>query len=130
MVAVRYGRFSRWTVALAAVCTAGCGVSPANHAATRPDIQSPDVAGRIRAIQAATLQADPSVLPHLVDRLEDEDSAVRFAAFYALRRLTGKTLGYNYGAAVEQRTAAVARWRRALAADAAAPPPRDASSNR
>ncbi len=55
------------------------------------------------------------MLPQLVDRLEDEDSAVRFAAIIALDKLTGKRLGYKYGGSLETRSAAVARWRRYVA---------------
>lgn len=74
-------------------------------------MQSPDSAERIAAIRAATRTRDAAVLPHLVDRLEDEDPAVRFAAILALEKLTGKRLGYAYGAAGKGRAAAIRSWR-------------------
>lgn len=60
----------------------------------------------------ATERGDPQAIPVLVDRLEDEDPAVRFFAVLALERLTGTRMGFQAGAAAEERRLAVARWRR------------------
>ena len=99
------------TVSLAAVA-AGCG--PGKPAACL-EIQSTDAASRINAILFAVSEGDLSVLPQLVDRLEDEDPAVRFAAAVALEKLTGERMGYHYGGPAVGRAGAVARWRRYLA---------------
>ena len=59
-------------------------------------------------------RSDRSAVPALVDRLEDEDEAVRFYAILALERLTGTRLGYDYGAPEMERRAGVDRWRRSV----------------
>ena len=51
----------------------------------------------------------PPVVP--LDRLEDEDEAVRFYAIAALVRMTGTDLGYKYYRPQRERLAAVKRWR-------------------
>jgi len=85
----------------------------------KPDIQSPEVAGRIAGIRQAVVSGDVSALPLLVDRLEDHDPAVRFAAIIALEKLTGRRMGFSYGHCDEERAAAVQRWRRYLLTDIA-----------
>jgi hypothetical protein len=50
-------------------------------------------------------------IPHLIDRLEDPDEAVRGASHAALRRLTNRSHGYLANAAAPQRAAATGRWR-------------------
>lgn len=66
---------------------------------------------RVAAIRHATEIRDRSAIPLLVDRLEDEDEAVRFYAILALERLTGTRMGYEYHAPEAQRLRAVQRWR-------------------
>jgi hypothetical protein len=46
--------------------------------------------------------------------LDDEDSAIRFAAISALKRMTGQDLGYRYYDGEYDRRAAVERWRQWL----------------
>ena len=75
------------------------------------EIQSPDATQRVLAIRAAGEARDRRAVPLLVDRLEDEDDGVRFYAILALERITGKRLGYDYGASPGPRAAAVERWR-------------------
>ncbi len=57
-------------------------------------------------------EAPGSIVPLLVDRLEDEDEGVRFFAIVALHKLTGTRLGYHYGDPDHVRRQAVQRWRR------------------
>jgi HEAT repeat protein len=76
------------------------------------NIQSADAGERILAIQAAGQAKDQSAVPLLVDRLEDEDDAVRFFAILALDRITGQRLGFDYAQPPSRRAAAVERWRR------------------
>jgi len=103
---------ARWSVSL--VLLAPCGLyflgcqSPTPSPAS---IQSADPDERIRAIRTAADARDASAVPLIVDRLEDEDSAVRFFAILALDRITGQRFGYDYGAPAVQRAAAVQRWR-------------------
>lgn len=77
----------------------------------RPSFSSDDPGARILAIRAAADAKDASVVPLLVDRLEDEDEAVRMFAIMALDRITGERLGYDYVGPVHQRAASVDRWR-------------------
>ncbi len=70
---------------------------------------------RIAAIRRAVDTRDTAMLGLMVDRLEDEDEAVRFYAVLGLERLTGTRLGYDYADDAGQRRRAVARWRDHLA---------------
>jgi len=81
-------------------------------------MSSPDIGVRVQAIRQAAATGDLDALPHLVDRLEDEDPVVRFAAILALQDLTGLRLGYSYGQDSAERAAAVALWREYLQARA------------
>lgn len=101
-----------WVMVVATAAWSGCG--PPRTAYPKA-LQSEYTAERIGAIKHAAEIGDRSVLDVLVDRLEDEDEAVRFYAIKALDRLTGKTLDYAYYAPEQVRRAAVARWRRYLA---------------
>lgn len=89
----------------------GCG-NPAP--AVPPHPQSLAVEDRIAGIRLATVRSDRSSIPHLVDRLDDEDVAVRWAAILALEELTDHRFGYRSAASVENRASATARWRQFL----------------
>lgn len=77
-------------------------------------LESPDPSVRVLAIVRAGDRRDYSAVPSLVDRLEDEDEAVRFYAILALEKLTDTRLGYDYGGSALERRAGVERWRRFL----------------
>ena len=77
----------------------------------RANIQAAYSYDRIVAIREAGERRDPLAIPLLVDRLEDEDSAVRFYAILALERITGDRLGYHYEDSATERLVAVERWR-------------------
>ena len=77
----------------------------------RADIHSANPGERILAIRAAVEAHDQQAVPLIVDRLEDEDEAVRFYAILALDKMTGQRLGYDYAKPVEGRAPAVERWR-------------------
>ena len=84
-------------------------------------LEDRDPLTRIRAITQITRARQTDLIPRLVDRLEDEDSAVRFAAIHALQDLTGSRRGYDYAGPRLERAKAVAAWREfALRPDAAA----------
>lgn len=74
-------------------------------------LQSPDPGCRIRAIAAVAAERNHDAVPHLVDRLEDEDEAVRFYAILGLEKIEGTRLGYDYGQNDVERVKAVKRWR-------------------
>jgi HEAT repeat protein len=88
-----------------------CGCSEALYPA---GLKSEDAGTRIRAIKMAGDRRDRSVMPLLVDRLEDEDDAVRLYAIVALERITGTRLGYSYAKPAPERARAVMRWRNYL----------------
>lgn len=93
------------TLALAPITACG-------RPAGRPvSFQSDDVNERILAIRQAAEQDDKTTIPLLVDRLEDEDEAVRFFAILALDMLTGRRFGYDYGQPSDRRAKAVELWR-------------------
>ncbi len=75
---------------------------------------------RSRAIAQIARARQTDLIPKLVDRLEDGDSAVRFAAILALEELTGSRRGYNYAAPRSERAKAVAAWREFALGQAAA----------
>ena len=82
---------------------------------------------RIRAAQHAAAIQDQQALPLLVERLDDEDSAVRLFTILSLEKLTGTRLGYEYQADEVERARSVERWRRYLV-DWAATRPAPATS--
>jgi len=83
---------------------------------------SPRVEQRIQAIRQAARTGDKDVIPLLIDRLDDEDAAVRLYAILALEKLTGTRRGYRYEADENERNRAVQRWRRWAARQAATAP--------
>ena len=87
---------------------AGCGPPrpryPAALNAERPE-------DRIWAIRRAGQMKDRDAVGILVDRLDDDDEAVRLYAILALERITGTRLGYSYHADALDRQRAVQRWR-------------------
>jgi len=86
----------------------GCRPSPWE---LRQQIQAEDPATRVKAIIHAGRVGDQKAVPLLIDRLEDEDEAVRFFAILALEKITGKTMGYYYYEDRQRRLEAVKRWR-------------------
>jgi len=77
---------------------------------------------RILAARHAAEIQDRGVIPLLVDRLEDDDPAVRLFTILALEKLTGTRLGYDYRSDDLQRARAAQRWRRYAAEQAASRP--------
>lgn len=94
---------------MAAVCL--CGACAQNPSDLRVQLESFDPAQRAQAAVTIADRGDDSLVPALVDRLDDEDAAVRFYVTLALERLTSTRLGYNYAAPPEQRRQAIERWR-------------------
>jgi len=108
-------------VATALILTlAGCGPSrtpyPASLNSNRPE-------ERILAAKHAAEIHDRDVIGILVDRLEDDDEAVRMFAILALEKLTGTRHGYDYAADQTERQRAVQRWRRYVAQQGASSGP-------
>lgn len=93
---------------------------------------------RVQGILEATRRHDTTMIPHLIERLEDPDEAVRFFAILALRDFVGTDMGYRYGIDPSRQGPALLRWRRwleahrgelGLAPSQAAPRPGSGSSS-
>jgi hypothetical protein len=97
----------RWMAAGALfVGLAGCA-SPT----WRQQLQSEDPLQRIDGAIAAGKAKNPAALALLIDRLEDDDQAVRMYAVLALVRIEGTTLGYKYWASPTDLAHMAQRWR-------------------
>ena len=66
---------------------------------------------RTQAVMAAGERNDRAKIPVLINRLEDDDPAVRLAAINTLRKMTGKDFGYVAYDDDVKRRGAVAKWR-------------------
>ena len=75
---------------------------------------SPNPASKLYAIHQAGDQKDRNAIPDLVERLHDDDPAVRLFAIEALERITNERFGYNPYASADARQAAVLRWEQAV----------------
>lgn len=102
---------ARLVFALLPIACLAAVSSCASPAFVREDIQSENPADRILAIRAAAEARDTESVPLLVDRLEDEDRAVRLFAILALEKITGQRFGYDYAKPDADQRAAVERWR-------------------
>jgi hypothetical protein len=105
-------RFHFSTIGLGAalIAMAAAGSCAASGGASNL-LESPDPQIRIQAIQDAADDGRIEVIPILVDRLEDEDQAVRLFAIMALERLVETRLDFCYWDPPRLREEAVARWR-------------------
>lgn len=124
MLDVSFFRFSIFDFRLSmflvcSLCVAsGCG--PAGGPLGLAQLESPDPAIRIRAVVRLTSRVAPdqdarrTLEAALVDRLEDEDQAVRMFAIAGLDRLTGERFGYVAYTGPDRRQPAVERWREYL----------------
>jgi hypothetical protein len=65
----------------------------------------------IPAIKNAANQNDKKAIPGIVDNLDSNDSAVRFAAISALNKMTGQDFGYRYYDCQSDRQASIEKWR-------------------
>ncbi len=74
-------------------------------------INSSDPAIRVKSIAKAAKLKDFRAIPLLIDRLEDEDAAVRLAANEALKYITGKDFGYRDFDPPAKKKEAIHRWR-------------------
>ena len=80
----------------------GCRVPPGRPTIAR-GLQSDDPDERIQAVIRAGRTRDESVLPLLVERLEDRDEAVRMFAIASLERIAGTRRGYQYYGSPDER---------------------------
>jgi hypothetical protein len=88
------------------------------------DLHHPSGTIRAQAVEAVVERRDTSHLLGLVDRLDDDDPAVRLAAGGALRDLTGHDTGYRPYLPTAERRRHQELWRAWLAGRGLVPPPR------
>lgn len=88
---------------LGLVLAAGCVPIPKGF-------DSPEPAARIDAAAEAAGESDTGKIPELIVLLDSDDPATRLIGILALERLTGRRLGYDHAAGLEDRELAVVRW--------------------
>lgn len=109
-----------WGCLLAAGALAGMSACRARWPKGLPAaLQDENPSVRVEACRRAGETKDGSVVPLLVERLDDTAADVRFFAIGALERITGRSLGYRHYDDAETRSQAVRRWRDWLRANAA-----------
>ena len=98
---------------LASLALPGCRPPP-----PRRPLQDVDPIFVIPAIADAADQSRPAdtTVAQLIDRLDDRDAAVRWAAHEALKQISGRDFGYEpwlreSGESDATRSAAISRWR-------------------
>jgi hypothetical protein len=74
-------------------------------------IKSDNAASAVPAIKDAAAKNDRTAIPRLIVDLDDNDSAIRFAAITALQKMTGETFDYRYYDDTADRQPAVKQWR-------------------
>ena len=100
-------RVSKYAVLAVALLLTGCGFLSLG----RPDLASDDPALKIPAMKLAARHHDQKAIPTLIKALSSQDSAIRFYAIYALRKITGHQFGFIYYASKTRRSVATARWK-------------------
>ncbi len=103
-------------IALGMAGAAGCASTQPVRGT--PALEDVDPIQRGKAVTAVVRQGDVSLAPLLVDRLEDEDPAVRMLAAEGLRRLTGQAIEFEADWPATRRAAVADQWRRRLAESA------------
>lgn len=93
-------------IAAALLSTGGCSAP-----VTSRDVTSYDPRRRALAIRMIANSNDKSQIPRLVERLEDNDQAVRMFAILALERMTGRQSDYKYYLPPTAQPAAIEEWR-------------------
>ena len=104
-----YNRWVAW-VALGVPLVgpaAGCSLAPKNFR----KLNDPAPIVRARSVGLGGDLPQGRVIPALIDRLEDENSVVRLAAFEQLRKKTGRSFGFVPWGDDAERSRAVASWR-------------------
>ncbi len=82
-------------------------------------IESGDPGERVKAIIEISECNAVLRIPSLIDRLDDEDEAVRLYAILALEQMTGTRRGYSYADPPGERAQAISDWRIWLAKSSA-----------
>lgn len=108
---ISLGPLMRRVILWTAVVTLLTGPTGCARPGWRQQLQSEDPLQRIDGAVSAAKADDRTAVPLLIDRLEDDDEAVRMYAILSLQRIAGTTLGYKYWADPVDRTHMAQRWR-------------------
>lgn len=92
-------------IILAGFCISGC------YTPQPKSLASDSAPSAIPAIKEAGDKNDRAAIPRLVQDLDDNDSAIRFAAISALKKMTGQDLGYRYYDDEFVRQPAIDQWK-------------------
>ncbi len=103
MTCKRWGR----AAALLSALAVGCGIAPK----TFRKVTDPAPIVRARSVGLGGRLPQGSVVPALINRLEDRDAVVRLAAYEELRKGTGRSFGFVPWGGETDRAGAVSRWR-------------------
>jgi hypothetical protein len=97
-------RLAAWLVlsSLAAGCSGTTGPQT---------VANPDPGVKVPIIRAAVDRHDTSVIPQLIDDLNDDDPAIRFYANDGLQKLTGQDFNYRFYDDADARKPSIDRWR-------------------
>lgn len=95
-----------WAAIFTIACISGCGLFRLGHS----NLLSHDPALKIPAIKQAADRHSAAAIPILIKGLDSTDPAIRFYSAYALKQITGRTLGYKYYSPDYQRELAIMRW--------------------
>ncbi len=101
----------RMVLILGVLAAAGCFSFNPKPLTEEQKMNSSAGVEREQAVVDAGLRQDRARIPTLINRLEDDDVAVRLAAINSLRSMTGKDFGYVAYDDEMTRRAAVTRWR-------------------
>jgi hypothetical protein len=93
---------------LALVSLAGCGD---RQLTWQEKMDSSAGVEREQAVMTVADQNNRAAIPQLIQRLEDDDIAVRMAAIDSLRKMTGKDFGYVAWDDEVKRREAVRQWK-------------------
>jgi HEAT repeat protein len=96
---------------LAGLVLGGCGETARRAVRPETDLVHPFAGVRMRAVGEVRRTGDTEYVPALIERLDDDDPAVRLAAGEALVELTGHDTGYEPWAEPAERRRQVAAWR-------------------
>src|SRR5688500_16663070 len=110
-------------VVIAASAAVSAGAGGCSEPTGPRTVFNEELTVKIPAIKEAGRTRDLSAAPQLVRDLESDDAAVRLFAIKGLRKIAGTEFGYVYYADVEQRRAAIIKWRQWLQEQGAATRP-------
>ena len=96
--------------ALLALTLPACSYYPKLKPTWRENLTHRDPQIRLQAVLKVTEAGDPTTVPDLLRRLDDDDDAVRYYAHIGVKKLTHQDFGFLPYAARAERAKAAMRW--------------------